>query len=207
MSVKVVKQNASTPRTRGRIHDAFLTLAESHDVSEITVNDVTSTAGLNRTTFYLHYPDIDALLDAVIEDLIDRLQEGGRRLLDQGKEPDVPLQDTFFTTIAAHPALFLSLFGGTARRKLEARLLSEHKQWFLARWAQERVAPTPDGPDLDARAAFFAGGVHELMLHWLETGMTVPAETLSRWTLELGMTVMPGALAHPNATVTTDDDD
>jgi AcrR family transcriptional regulator len=193
MSAKVVKQNASTPRTRGRIHDAFLTLAETQDVSAITVNDVTVTAGLNRTTFYLHYPDIDALLDAVIEDLIERLQEGGRRLLKQGKEIDVPLQDTFFTTIAGHPALFLSLFGGTARKKLEARLLSEHRQWFLARWVQEGVEPAPGGPDLEACASFAAGGVHSLMLHWLETGMTVPAETLSRWTLELGMNVVPRA--------------
>jgi AcrR family transcriptional regulator len=194
MSVKVVKQNASTPRTRRKIHDAFMKLAESHDVSAITVNDVTSAAGLNRTTFYLHYSDIDALLDAVIEELIERLQEGGRRILEQGEAMDVPVQDTFFTTIAAHPALFLSLFGGTARRKLEARLLSEHKQWFLARWAQESVEPAPDGPDLESCAAFVAGGVHALMLHWLETGMTVPAETLSRWTLELGMSARPGAL-------------
>lgn len=183
------KQNASTARTRRRIHDAFMATVETRDVSDIAVSDVTDEAGLNRTTFYLHYPDIDALTDAVIDELMDRLQEGGRRILEQDGEVDAPLQDTFFTTIAAHSSLFLSLLRGTARKKLEARLLSEHRQWFLARWQQEGFEPGPDAPDIDACASFASGGVHGLMLHWLETGMTVPPDVLSRWTLELGLGV------------------
>ena len=101
-----VRQNASTFRTRRKIHDAFMALAQTRDVARITVSDVTAEAGLNRTTFYLHYPDIATLLDAVIDELMDRLGEGARTLLARDRTADREWRETFYHTMAERPHLF-----------------------------------------------------------------------------------------------------
>ncbi len=51
-------------RTRQLLHDAFVLLLARKTFSEISVQDVTEAATLNRATFYAHYPDKYALLEA-----------------------------------------------------------------------------------------------------------------------------------------------
>ena len=185
-----VKQNASTFRTRRRIHEAFMTLAETRDVSAITVNDVTGAAGLNRTTFYLHYPDIHGLLDAVIEDLTFRQQEAGRRLLERELGEDDTLEETFFSTMAERPQFFLSLLRSTAREKLVERLMHDHSSFFLAQWQRDGISSGPGGIDLRTCATFVAGGVHALTVDWLENDMPVEPVVISEQAYQLGMAVV-----------------
>lgn len=183
------KQNASTARTRRRIHDALLALAEDHDVASINVNQLTRAAGLNRTTFYLHYHDIDGLLDAVIDELMDRLNEGGRQLL-AADGADDDWQETFFRTIGAHRNLFLSLFRSTRQDLIVGRLLDVHRDWFLTRWRQLGFAPADGGAPLETRATFAAYGVHGLTVDWLERGLPEPPETLCAWAQQLGVSLV-----------------
>jgi AcrR family transcriptional regulator len=185
-----VRHNASTFRTRRRIHDAFMTLVESRDVADISVNDVTNAAHLNRTTFYLHYPDIHALLDAVIEELTSRQQEGGRRLLEWDPSQGDTWQETFFGTIAERPHIFLSLLRSTAREKLAGKLMRDHEAFFLAQWRKDGITSGPGGVDLRLCATFVAGGVHALTVDWLENGMPVDPVTISEQAYQLGMAVI-----------------
>ena len=192
-----VKQNASTFRTRRRIHDAFMALAETRDVSAITVNDVTAEAGLNRTTFYLHYPDLHALLEAVIEDLTFRQQEAGRRLLEREASRNEAIEESFFSTMAERPHFFLSLLRSTAREKLVDKLMHDHMSFFLAQWEKDGITAGPDGIDLRLCATFVAGGVHALTVDWLENGMPVDPVVISEQAYQLGMAVIaPQEVAH-----------
>ena len=50
-------------RTRQLLHDAFVRLLAQRAFSDISVQDVTEAATLNRATFYAHYPDKYALLE------------------------------------------------------------------------------------------------------------------------------------------------
>ena len=51
-------------RTRQLLHDAFVRLLANRSFTEISVQDVTEAATLNRATFYAHYPDKYALLQS-----------------------------------------------------------------------------------------------------------------------------------------------
>lgn len=167
-----------------------MALAETRDVSAITVNDVTAEAGLNRTTFYLHYPDIHALLDAVIDDLTFRQQAAGRRLLEREGEADEVLEETFFSTMAERPQFFLSMLRSTAREKLVERLMHDHSSFFLAQWEKDGITSGPAGIDLPTCATFVAGGVHALTVDWLENGMPVEPVVISERAYQLGMSVI-----------------
>ena len=48
------------------MNQALLELLEKKDIEFITVTEITNKAGVNRSTFYLHYDNIDDLLEETI---------------------------------------------------------------------------------------------------------------------------------------------
>ena len=64
-------------RTRKLIRDALTSLLAEKSFEAITVQDVAERATINRATFYAHYTDKFALLDALVrEDFAARLVQG-----------------------------------------------------------------------------------------------------------------------------------
>jgi AcrR family transcriptional regulator len=55
-----------TRRTRQLLQDALDTLLRQKEFDKISVQDVTDAAGVNRATFYAHYPDKFALLECMV---------------------------------------------------------------------------------------------------------------------------------------------
>ncbi len=56
-------------RTRELIQRSFLEIVEEKGFNSISVQDVTARAGVNRATFYAHFPDKYALLDYAIGEM------------------------------------------------------------------------------------------------------------------------------------------
>lgn len=57
--------------TAARMDEAFLELIEKKDFAYITVKEICEKAGVNRSTFYLHYETIDDLLVESTQHIID----------------------------------------------------------------------------------------------------------------------------------------
>ncbi len=55
--------------TAGLMNQALLYLLEKKDIEFITVTEITKKAGVNRSTFYLHYENIYELLEETLENL------------------------------------------------------------------------------------------------------------------------------------------
>ena len=47
------------------IHDAFFLVLKEKDLEKITVSDIIKRAGIVRSTFYNHYENIPALINAI----------------------------------------------------------------------------------------------------------------------------------------------
>lgn len=189
---QTVKTNASTYRTRRRLREALLALAEGRDLSAISVNDVTAQAELNRSTFYLHYPDIGSCIDDVLDQLVDELSEGGRKILEGQQYGSEEWQETFFRRIGERPELFRRLMTGSGRGSFVSRVLAIQEQWFLQMWTRLGHEEPTAGPPLHARARFMAAGVQGLAIQWLENGMMESPETVCGWAWELGLSSGPG---------------
>ena len=61
--------------TAARMDEAFLTLLEEKDFAYITVKEICERAGVNRSTFYLHYETVNDLLSESTRYIIDKLIE------------------------------------------------------------------------------------------------------------------------------------
>lgn len=57
--------------TAVRMDKALITLLEKKDFSYITVSEICKTAGVNRSTFYLHYETVGDLLEETTRYLLD----------------------------------------------------------------------------------------------------------------------------------------
>lgn len=66
--------------TRKAIMEAFLGLLEERPLSKITVKDIVEACGINRNTFYYHFEDIPALVEAIVREMVDRLVQDGTRI-------------------------------------------------------------------------------------------------------------------------------
>ncbi|WP_022759748.1 TetR/AcrR family transcriptional regulator, partial [Butyrivibrio fibrisolvens] len=69
-----------------KMHTALLTLLDSKDFELISVKEICETAGVNRSTFYLHYDNVNDLLhetvEAVYKDFFGRFDAEGPGTLD-----------------------------------------------------------------------------------------------------------------------------
>ena len=59
--------------TAARMDEAFLELLEEKDFAYITVKEICEKAGVNRSTFYLHYETVNELLAESARYIIDKL--------------------------------------------------------------------------------------------------------------------------------------
>ena len=67
------KNNQRFQETDKKIRAFFAACLEEKHVSKITVNEICTGVGINRSSFYLHYPDVYALLEVVCHEVGEEL--------------------------------------------------------------------------------------------------------------------------------------
>ena len=73
--MKPIKTDLRIVKTKKNIYEALFRLMEDYTFEEIKVSQICEEAMINRSTFYAHFDDKYALLDALIKDLKDRLKD------------------------------------------------------------------------------------------------------------------------------------
>jgi len=78
-----------------KMHNALITLLDSKDFEYITIKEICETAGVNRSTFYLHYDNVNDLLqetvEAVYKDFFARFGAEGAESIDIDDKDDEKL--------------------------------------------------------------------------------------------------------------------
>lgn len=86
--------------TAARMDEAFLELLEKKDFAYITVKEICEKAGVNRSTFYLHYETVNDLLAESARYFIDRFVEAMPMNVGEffGKLQTRPLEELYLIT-------------------------------------------------------------------------------------------------------------
>ena len=77
--------------TRRAIKEAFTSLLEERPLNDITVKDIVERCGINRNSFYYHYPDIPALAEEIVRDEAARIVQEYPSLSSRPTPPYPPL--------------------------------------------------------------------------------------------------------------------
>ena len=159
-------------RSRRMLMDALAKLLMKKEFEDISVQEIADEATLNQATFYLHYPDKNALLQAMtgvrFRDLIERRAitftdcNGALRAIALG------VCDYLVETTSCPSQL--------ARIPLEGSIIPVVEDMFKEGLANHGIAPGVDAALLATTAAWAVFGAAR---RWFQTTNRIPAEQMA----------------------------
>jgi AcrR family transcriptional regulator len=162
------KPDQRVRRTCQQLGNALLALIQEKPINEVTVQDVLDRASIGRSTFYLHYRDMDDLLISQLEGFLEAMST----LLSVRKEEShrvVPVAELFAhignqnelyrkLSESGHLKEFFDLAEGYFARGIERRLTESGRFKKLSK------------RELAACASALAGSMLSLLRWWLDRG-------------------------------------
>ena len=171
------KEYRSSIRSRKMIQTAFQELLREKPFEKITVTDIVNRADINRSTFYAHYPDVRGLVEAMMDNVVQ-------------KSIDL-VADMDFREILADPTAMLKGLLEIGMENLEVyRLLSQSdfalrqvefvKAAFLKKAVTELNIPEElrTSSRYKVQISFFIGGILNTYQQWMLGDLDCPSEEI-----------------------------
>lgn len=174
------KEDPRVTRTRGLLENAFMEVVAEKGFQSVSVQDITDRAGVNRATFYAHFPDKYALLDHSIR--MQFRQELEKRTLNVctfSKENLRALIITvceFISTASSHCNPPSPQFESLMETQVKAQV-----QELVQNWIEK--LETHFEPNVAATAASWA--IYGLALEWSRDKKHAPVEAFTEQVLPI----------------------
>jgi AcrR family transcriptional regulator len=185
-------------RTRNLLHEALRKLMQNKSFDDISVQDITEAATVNRATFYDHYTDKYALLDAMVAG-------GFHRLLAERKVgyngtcagAAAPIVRAACDYVSECHSSEDSCRKQTAFEPLiEAAIINAIRRVLLGGMTAAGAALTPQ-PEMIATTASWA--IYGAVKQWLNTANRPPPEAIVPVILRLVVPILESSGAAPMA--------
>jgi len=159
-------------RSRRMLMDSLAKLLMKKEFDDISVQEIADEATLNRATFYLHYPDKNALLHAMTESRFrDLIERRGITFTDcNGALRAIALG------VCDYLAESTSCPTQLARISLEGSIIPVVEDMFKEGLAHHGLAPGADAALLATTAAWAVFGAAR---RWFQTPNRIPAEEMA----------------------------
>ncbi|MBS5451828.1 MAG: TetR/AcrR family transcriptional regulator [Coriobacteriia bacterium] len=169
-------------RTRAAITQAMGELMREQDYDDITVTQIAQRAGVDRKTFYLHYPSKDALVRAMEHERAERLLGLTHEIIEDSPVPPVQRMTTLLNAVVDQDA---DLHRRIALTPSYSFLLNDEKAILKQAILDVLASRTSLDPDLrDLYADFCAGGMMSTYVAWVQSGEQVSRERLIKLLLK-----------------------
>lgn len=165
-----------TQLTKNALIEAFIRLLEDRPLDQITVRDIAAECGVSRNTFYYHFGDVYALLEAMLHQKMDQLLRDRR----EGESGGEGLK-RLFGYVAQHQRIVSHIYNAINPAVLEHYLFRTTEALFMAYLRDAVRGLDPDEDDLRfvcyAYQSMFVG----MLMEWTRQGMrSDPADLLER---------------------------
>lgn len=176
-AIPVVRTDPRIVRTRGLLRAALFELARERPLETITVADIADRAGVNRSTYYQHYSDKDALLaeglDAWVEEALSKVDAH------TGPADGRAIVHAYLAHIADNAALYRQVLSGVGSANAQA-WLRERLARALADHLDPERSNLVDVP-LEIAAAAISGAGLSIIRAWLEQDEPAPVDEAVSW--------------------------
>ena len=161
--------------TERHLRDVFMSLVVEKGYVRVSVYDITERAGIDRTTFYLHFKDKDDLFEKSQRWLVDDLI--GLRSTGAGRFPGIAVT---FEHMARNAETYLAIFRSEVAAS-RAGTLQEYIVQVMAPILERQLREKGIRSDvlIEPVANYLAGALRGVAQWWLEAGMPRGAEDMS----------------------------
>ncbi|WP_245599865.1 TetR/AcrR family transcriptional regulator [Paenibacillus harenae] len=162
-------------RTRQMLRDALIGLMEEKGFEATSVSDLTSRAGLNRGTFYLHYKDKYDLLEQSKKELIEGLLPYFRRaspklMIELASEEEAnPVIISVFQYLAEHASFMKVMLGPKGDPSFPDALKQVMKEQLFEKLVE--LQPGNMAVPREFFLAYVTSANVGVIQHWFESGM------------------------------------
>jgi AcrR family transcriptional regulator len=158
-------------RSRQALHSALLKLLAVKPLDQITVREITATAGVGYATFFRHHPTKEALLDDVAAQQIRCLFNLSLPVMDAHdlRAGSIAL----FSYVNEHHSLWSTLLTGGAAGAIREEFLRQAREVAVAR------APSGDWLPAEMGVLFIVSGTIELLAWWLRQSDPLSIERIA----------------------------
>src|SRR5216117_3910195 len=184
-------------RTRQELLAAATRVLAEKGLDRTKITDIAAAADVGVGTFYLHFPDKEALFDAVVEETVRRLKATVDAAREKARGPLAKIQAAnraFFRFARENREVFKIVFGHAAAfndliRRAQALFIADLEKTVREGITSGAFAPLP--PALVAQAVV---GMATQVISWWTEHESVPIETLIETTTTLALHgITPGA--------------
>ena len=173
-------------KTKSQLRAGLARLMQEKGIGEITVKELVNEVDINRSTFYLHYSDIPALLREIEDDMMEEMERAVREHPIKEDSTSRFIED-IFRVLNENREISRALIGphgdlGFVRR-IE-KLLEENSSEFLAQLFPERVQ------DMKYFNSYCLNGCLGFVKTWLEDGEAKPPEYAADLTFRMVVSSM-----------------
>jgi AcrR family transcriptional regulator len=173
MSIKNKKEDPRTTRSKEMLKNAvFALLSEDQSISTLTVQKVAAKAGLNRTTFYLHYHDVYDLLTKLNAEIIKELSDKIERLLHAEDLTEKQQLTQLLDYLYIHRKYLAALFNVN---QFEEQLFSLLRRLVETRRKNTKEELPSDYVSIDIKTASIAG----IIMWWMRKGIHFSSEYIA----------------------------
>jgi AcrR family transcriptional regulator len=175
-------------RTKKSLQSACLTLIEEKGFDQISVRDLTIRAGINRSTFYQHYPDkwdlLEQMMDTHLQGMIDTVKpislSPEKKYI---REPN-PSFVRIFTYIQEHADFYQTMLGKKGIPLFHHRLVKRVSQTILEEMNKNKQKKSQMLVHQPLVLQYITSAHLGLVIYWLEQGMPYsPHEMAHQMTL------------------------
>jgi len=169
--------------TQRQLMDVLMQLILEKGYEQVSVKDITERAGIDRSTFYLHFSDKREMLVKSQQQLVDDLVEQ--------LKPDAPPLTGVAMTFehmaqhVNHYRVLLQLEGSI----LSSQLLHDYIVRVVKPIIEQRLLEggASSSADVDLIANFITGALRSTARWWLQSGMPYPPDEMTRRFIQLAV--------------------
>jgi AcrR family transcriptional regulator len=157
-------------RSLDALRDAFLELIERKPLDQISIKEITDTAGLSYPTFFRRFASKEALLEEIAAAEVRTLLFLGQAAIDRQRSEDSPRAICEY--VQERRKLWTSLLTGGAASAMRNEFMRTAREL-----AESRPRTNPWLP-LDLAVAFVTSGMFELFAWWMRQPEDYPVDNV-----------------------------
>jgi Transcriptional regulator len=163
-------------RTRALLRQALMELVTQKSFSSLTIQEVTKQAGLNRSTFYLHYVGLHELLEDCGKDLFGQMRAmiyNNVKSTNSAKTSDLDEYEPFVECVFLHLQQHLSFYRAMLGRQGDPYFGNLFRE-LLAELIFEPIRGDKRGDaESELVMRFFTTGFSGIATWWLESDQRI----------------------------------
>lgn len=167
------KQPETTLKTQQAIKDAFWSLYKQQKIETISVKDITTKAGYNRSTFYVYFKDVYDVLEQIESELMPGVAD--LPSIDFSQQVHADVMENMMTIYEKNGDYYSVLLSEKGDPYFATKLKNVFKSMMC-----DALGPliNPSDMAVDYALEFLVSGTLAIVKHWYDMGKSMPIEKL-----------------------------